>query len=110
VANDDNFMLEILKSMLGRLDFEVDEAENGLIAVQMYLETQRLVRENKGCGYDVIILDLDMPIMNGFEACERLRKDNQPLDLQALFMIDKATLFKKEVKMIDDNITVIEED
>jgi CheY-like chemotaxis protein len=26
-------------------------------------------------GYDVVILDLDMPIMNGYEACTRIRKN-----------------------------------
>jgi CheY-like chemotaxis protein len=31
--------------------------------------------------YDVVILDLDMPIMNGYEACQRLRSNNKGADL-----------------------------
>lgn len=37
----------------------IEEAENGLIAYDRARQRQ----------YDVIILDLDMPIMSGFEAC-----------------------------------------
>ena len=51
--------------------FDVDEAENGLIAVQ---KTQKKSRRG---GYDVIILDLDMPIKNGYEACNRLRQGDR---------------------------------
>lgn len=32
------FMLEIIKNTLINLDFDVDEAENGLVAVQMHQE------------------------------------------------------------------------
>lgn len=31
-------------------------------------------KQNEGRGFDVILLDLDMPIMNGFEACQRMRE------------------------------------
>jgi CheY-like chemotaxis protein len=50
--------------MLGGQGFEVETAENGLEAVN-----KKSIGGVKGKGYDVIILDLDMPIMNGFEAC-----------------------------------------
>lgn len=40
--------------------------------------------------FDVIILDLDMPIMNGFEACQRIRNkdDSGGGDLKLIFMIE----------------------
>lgn len=56
----------------------------------------------------MIILDLDMPIMNGFEACERIRKAAHPVDLQALFQIDSKT--KKEANNLDENCTLVEEE
>jgi CheY-like chemotaxis protein len=41
--------------------------------------------------FDVILLDLDMPIMNGYEACRRLRQtegDGGGEDLQQIFRIE----------------------
>jgi CheY-like chemotaxis protein len=51
------------------MDFLVDEAENGLIAIELFQENKLLSKQDKSLPYDVIILDLDMPIMNGYEAC-----------------------------------------
>ena len=38
--------------------------------------------------FDVIILDLDMPIMNGFEACIKIRKGDENESIQELFRIE----------------------
>ncbi len=42
----------------------VDIAENGLIGVEKY----------KAHGYDLILMDLQMPVMNGFDATLRIRE------------------------------------
>lgn len=42
----------------------VDIAENGLIAVEKY-------REN---GYDIILMDIQMPVMNGFDSAKKIRQ------------------------------------
>ena len=60
VANDDSFQLRIILHTLHSLGvFLADEAENGLVAVD----------KARGTTYEAIILDLDMPIMTGYEAC-----------------------------------------
>jgi CheY-like chemotaxis protein len=44
----------------------------------------------QGDPFDVIILDLDMPIMNGFEACHQIRKSREDKgNLMQLIQIDK---------------------
>ena len=48
-----------------------------MIAVEKYLDFHR-----RGQAFDVIMLDLDMPIMNGFEACQQIRKQDSGDDLQ----------------------------
>jgi PAS domain S-box-containing protein len=42
---------------------EVESASNGADAINMFIER----------GYDAILMDLDMPVMSGFEAAENIR-------------------------------------
>ena len=62
--------------LLQTLNFLVDEAENGLVAVN----------KSKKNTYDVIMLDLDMPIMNGYEACAKIRQGGS-MEIAELFKI-----------------------
>lgn len=53
----------LLRTILDDFKFEWDMADNGKIAIEK-LETN---------SYDIILMDLQMPIMNGFEATEHIR-------------------------------------
>jgi two-component system, chemotaxis family, CheB/CheR fusion protein len=55
----------LIKLILGDFDFNVDIADNGKIAIEK-LETET---------YDIILMDLQMPQMNGFEATTYIRKE-----------------------------------
>ena len=65
IANDNRFQLLILSTQLAKLPMveRIDEATNGQHALE-------LVVQNK--NYDVILLDLDMPIMDGFTCCQKI--------------------------------------
>jgi CheY-like chemotaxis protein len=52
----------------------VDIAENGIIGVEKF-------RANP---YDLILMDIQMPIMNGFEATSRIREENAQIPIIAL--------------------------
>ena len=54
----------LMKTLLDDFGFERDIAENGKIAVEKLQEND----------YDIVLMDLQMPIMNGFEATEYIRK------------------------------------
>ncbi len=54
----------LMKTLLDEFGFERDIAANGKIALE-YLENN---------NYDIILMDLQMPIMNGFETTEYIRK------------------------------------
>lgn len=70
VVDDEERIRRLIRMYLERDEFIVEEAENGHVALEMALEK----------NYDVILLDVMMPEMDGIEMCEELRKDkNTPV-------------------------------
>jgi len=67
VVDDSRAIREAMTSMLGNEGWIVDVAEDGARALQM----TRQVR------YDLVITDLEMPELGGFELIARLRKDDR---------------------------------
>jgi CheY-like chemotaxis protein len=65
----------LMKTLLDEFGFERDIAANGMIAIEK-LQTK---------SYDIILMDLQMPEMNGFEATEYIRnKMNSKIPIIAL--------------------------
>jgi chemotaxis protein histidine kinase CheA/CheY-like chemotaxis protein len=67
VVDDSRAIREAMTSMLGREGWIVDVAEDGARALQM---TRQL-------RYDLVVTDLEMPELGGFELITRLRKDER---------------------------------
>ena len=64
IADDAKFNRDILKEFLGET-YDYLEAENGNQAIQM-------IGEN--IGIDLMLLDINMPQMNGFEVLEIMKR------------------------------------
>jgi CheY-like chemotaxis protein len=75
----------LMKTLLDDFGFERDIAENGKIAVEkMQINS-----------YDVILMDLQMPEMNGFEATEYIRTTmNSKIPIIALTDVTTVDLAK----------------
>jgi PAS domain S-box-containing protein len=72
VAEDIALNQLLMKTLLDEFGFEIEIAGNGKIAIEK-------LREKK---FDIVLMDLQMPVMNGFEATEYIRKemnDNIPI-------------------------------
>ncbi|APA15995.1 hypothetical protein sscle_16g107650 [Sclerotinia sclerotiorum 1980 UF-70] len=65
---DDNMInLKLLRHFITRLGYTtVHEAENGLEAVRKF--------EERSEGYDIIFMDISMPVLDGFDATKEIRK------------------------------------
>ena len=67
VVDDSRAIREAMTSMLGREGWIVDVAEDGARALQM---TRQL-------RYDLVVTDLEMPQLNGFDLIQELRADDR---------------------------------
>tara|TARA_R110002033_G_scaffold47786_5_gene93262 strand:- start:44688 stop:45392 length:705 start_codon:yes stop_codon:yes gene_type:complete len=63
IIEDDPEIIKLLEIHLTDLVFKISKATNGITGLQMALEN----------NYDIIILDLTLPNMNGIEVCKQLR-------------------------------------
>ena len=73
IADDNEFNLIALKLLLEKFKLKVDQARNGEEAINKIVHNlERIGQEPHLCPYKLIFMDLDMPIKNGFEACEEL--------------------------------------
>ena len=62
LVEDNELNSEIAVEILNEYGFLVDTAENGAEAVEK-------VKRSKPGGYDLVLMDVQMPVMNGYEAC-----------------------------------------
>ena len=69
--NDSNF---VLMSYILKKHYQFDRAKNGKMAVEM---------ADMG-GYDIILMDIKMPIMDGLEATKKIKAAHPELPIIAL--------------------------
>lgn len=65
VVDDHPVNQRLMVSMLRKLGYETEVAEDGLQAVQMALESEQ--------GFDMIFMDLQMPVLDGIGATKKIR-------------------------------------
>lgn len=83
IANDEVSQLLCLQMIFQGLDFKVKTAVNGYEAFEMtakqFFTSENQAKNDISMYYDAIILDLNMPISDGYESCKNilnLYKDN----------------------------------
>lgn len=76
IADDDPLFRVMLRKFLEKLGLQVHEATNGQEAVEYALTHQPAI----------ILLDAQMPVLNGFEACMQIKQAFPDLDVQVLML------------------------
>lgn len=92
VIDDDEMIRYVITLMLESDGFEVNEAGNGKEAMD-YIKKQ---------SFDLVITDIEMPEMNGFEIINKLHKDFPNVKIVVIsgagFSYDRGNTFNKAKK------------
>lgn len=91
VAEDNELNWEILKELLSDMGMELEWAENGKICLEKF-------RESKPGQYNAILMDVRMPVMNGYESTKAIRALDHP-DAQTIPIIAMtADAFSEDIQ------------
>lgn len=91
LAEDNDLNAEIAMTLLSTEGFEIERAENGVRCVEM------LEKANSGY-YSLVLMDVQMPVMDGYEATRKIRKLPDPVmaDIPIIAMTANAFSEDKE--------------
>lgn len=104
IIDDDKLLNSLLKKRLVKEGFEVIVAENG----------DKGIKRIKEVMPDLVLLDITMPVMNGYEVMENMSKDNNIKNIPIIVISNSGEPVEieriKKTKMVKDWIVKIDFD
>lgn len=91
LVEDNELNSEIAVEILNEYGFLVDTAENGAEAVEK-------VKNSKPGNYDLVLMDVQMPVMNGYEATKQIRGLDNPTLAGITILAMTANAFDEDKK------------
>ena len=91
LVEDNELNSEIAVEILNEYGFLIDTAENGAEAVEK-------VRHSKPGDYDLVLMDVQMPVMNGYEATMQIRALDDPALAGITILAMTANAFDEDRK------------
>lgn len=89
LVEDNDLNREIARTMLEIRNIRVEEAVDGQEALDMYLASEQGY-------YDAVLMDIRMPVMDGLEACRRIRRSERPDAVTIPIIAMTANAFRDE--------------
>ena len=95
VVEDEKDIQNIIKAFLENAGYKVETADDGLEGIN-------IIQKNK---FDLILLDIMMPKIDGFVVCEMIRKNSNVPIIILTALTDEESQLKGFDKLADDYIT-----
>ena len=95
LVEDNELNREIAMTILHEYGFLVDTAENGAVAVEK-------IRTSDPGRYDLVLMDVQMPVMDGYTATQRIRALKDPARAAVPIVAMTANVFEEERKQAFD--------
>ena len=92
LVEDNELNLEIETAILQEQGFFIESAENGSIAVE------KIANSCPG-DYDLILMDIQMPVMNGWQAAKAIRELDDPALANIPIIAFSANVFERDIRM-----------
>ncbi|MDE6024925.1 MAG: transporter substrate-binding domain-containing protein [Lachnospiraceae bacterium] len=96
LVEDNELNQEIAQTILEAAGFLIDTADDGSIGVER-------IKEMPGDTYDLILMDVQMPIMNGYEATRAIRALDDPVKAAIPIVAMTANAFEEDRKEAMDS-------
>ncbi len=90
LVEDDLINQKVANSILKRRNHQLTIADNGRIGVDLYLKN----------NYDVILMDIQMPVLDGIEATKLIRKYEKELNKKIIIIAVTAYSLDKDKERI----------
>ena len=95
LVEDNELNMEIASELLKFVNLQVEHAENGKVAVDIF-------RNSKETEYALIFMDIQMPLMNGYDAARCIRSSEHPAAGTIPIIAMTANAFNDDVQAAFD--------
>ena len=97
IVDDDEFNILALSKLILIFGYESEYATDGKIAIDMI---QKKTHKDCGChSYDLVFMDCNMPIMNGYDTCIKLKKMMSNKEINPIYLVAvTADITKQNIK------------
>ena len=98
IADDEPHVLRVLKMSLEKENYLVDICDNGRDALEMVLQNPP----------DVLITDIQMPLMDGEELCTEIQRQLPDRDMRFFVLTSRTEIEHREWSRKIDNLQFLE--
>lgn len=95
LVEDNELNIEVAQMILEDAGVSISVAKNGKQAVEKFLAS-------KEGDFDLILMDVMMPIMNGYEATKAIRASDHPLAKTIPIIAQTANAFQEDIKKVKE--------
>ena len=96
LVEDNDLNREIVEEILSKYGFLVEPAENGAVAVEK-------LKNSQPGDFDLVLMDIQMPIMDGYEATKAIRGLEDPNLANIPILAMTANVFEEDRKAAMEN-------